>query len=235
MRRNRPLVTLSYLRTDRSELTCLQKTWAATFIRAGCSAFVGSLWAVNPATEAAFISSFYYALWSGDSLGDAFHNARRLARATVPDSLDWLAYLLFGDPMARPYRPVQGQGYAVVEPIGQDIADPVTPGTTVRFRISLRRTPPVWHEERVIEVAETLTFNDLQAHIVTFGLQVTPATSISLRPTPSGNYLGWFNLSVPPDITGDSALVQVYFADGIQTVHTLTFPLTFQASGGQPE
>lgn len=137
--------------------------------------------------------------------------------------------------MARPYRPVQGQGYAVVEPIGQDIADPVTPGTTLRFRVSLRRTPPVWHEERVIEVAETFTFKDLQAHIVTFGLQVTPATSISLRPTPSGNYLGWFNLSVPPDITGDSALVQVYFADGIQTVHTLTFPLTFQATGGQPE
>jgi CHAT domain len=235
LRRNRPLVTLGYLRSDQPELTYLQQTWAATFIRAGCSAFVGSLWAVNPATEAAFISSFYHALWIGDSLGGAFQTAQRSARATVPDSLDWLAYLLFGDPMARPYRPVQGQGYAVVEPIGQDIADPVSPGTTLRFRVSLRRTPPVWHEERVIEVAETLTFNDLQAHIVTFGLQVTPATSIPLRPTPSGNYLGWFNLSVPPDITGDSALVQVYFADGMQTVHTLTFPLTFQSVGGQPE
>ena len=35
LRRNRPLVTLSYLRTDQPELTHLQQTWAATFIRAG--------------------------------------------------------------------------------------------------------------------------------------------------------------------------------------------------------
>jgi hypothetical protein len=119
----------------------------------------------------------------------------------------------------------------VVEPIGQDIADPVSPGTTIRFRVSLRRTPPIWHEERVIEVAENLIFNDLQAHIVTFGLQITPATSIPLRLTPSGNYLGWFNLTVPPDIIEESNLVQVHFADGMQPVHNISFALRVEHGG----
>lgn len=228
LRRNRPLVTLGYLRQDQPELTHLQQTWAATFLRAGCSAFVGTLWAVNPSVEAAFISSFYHALWTGDSLGGAFHTACRLARATVPDSLDWLAYLLFGDPMARPYRPVQGQGYAVVEPIGQDIDDPVPLGTTIRFRVSLRRTPPIWHEERVIEVAETLNFTDLQAHIVTFGLQITPATPISLKSMVSGNFVGWFNLTVPEELAGKNALVQVQIMDGILPIHSLTFSLNIE-------
>ncbi|WP_204150606.1 hypothetical protein [Leptolyngbya sp. CCY15150] len=231
LRRNHPLITLSYLRQDQPELTHLQQTWAATFIRAGCSAFVGSLWAVNPATEAAFVSSFYHALWKGDSLGGAFQTARRLARAAVPDSLDWLAYLLFGDPMARPYRPVQGQGYAVVEPIGQDINDPVPPGSTIRFKVSLRRTPPVWHEERVIEVAENLTFGDLQASISASGLEVMPSASIPLRILPNGNYLGWFNLAVPTDITEESALIQVYFVDGRRLVQSLTFALNINYGG----
>ncbi|NEO34554.1 MAG: hypothetical protein F6K36_30015, partial [Symploca sp. SIO3C6] len=49
--------------------------------------------------------------------------------------------------MARPYRPVAGRGYAVVEPIGQDIDDPVAAGASVRFRASLRRSPPIWHDK----------------------------------------------------------------------------------------
>src|SRR5207302_3927294 len=136
----------------------------------GCSAFVGPLWAVQPAVEEAFVSTFYSQLWAGQSLGDAFMIGRILAKAAAPDSLDWLAYVLFGDPMARPYRPVEGQGYAVVEPIGREMDDPVPAGGSARFRVSLRRTPPVWHEERVIEVAETLNFDNLQVYVVTFGL-----------------------------------------------------------------
>jgi hypothetical protein len=118
--------------------------------------------------------------------------------------------------MARPYRPVQGQGYAVVEPSGQDIDDPLPPNTEVPFLVSLRRTPPVWHEERVIEVVENLTFKNLQAHVVTFGLQVLPNTPISMRRiTLSGNYFGRFTLVAPQEMAGSSALVQVYLIDGI--------------------
>ncbi|HBE34786.1 MAG TPA: hypothetical protein DD990_26685, partial [Cyanobacteria bacterium UBA11368] len=231
LRRNRPLVSLGYVRRDRPELTTLEQTWASAFIRAGCSAFTGSLWAVDPAVEAAFISGFYNRLWTGDSLGEAFEASRQLARAVAPDSLDWLAYVLFGDPMARPYRPVEGKGYAVVEPIGREIDDPLPPGVPVRFRLSLRRTPPVWHEERVIEVAENLTFENLQAHVKTFGLQVTPDSPIAMSLAPTGNYLGWFTLVAPPEIAGNSALVQVFLMDGIQPIHSLMFSLNIENEG----
>ena len=218
-------MSLSYVNAGQMELTALEQTWASTFVRAGCSAFVGSLWAVQADVEAAFISAFYNSIWSGQTLAVAFNTARRLAKAVVPESLDWLAYVLFGDPMARPYRPVPGQGYAVVEPIGQEIDDPVAPGTTVRFRVSLRRTPPVWYENRLMEVAEDLSFDDLRVFIVTSGLEVTPGDSIIMTSTATGDYLGWFMLSVPPEIETRSVLVQVYFEDGIEPVHSLRFSL----------
>ena len=225
LRRNHPLVSLSYVNAGQIELTALEQTWASTFVKAGCSGFVGSLWAMQPDVEAAFTSAFYNSIWSGQTLAVAFDTARKLAKAVVPESSDWLAYVLFGDPMARPYRPAPGQGYAVVEPIGQQIDDPVAPGTTLRFRVSLRRTPPVWYENRLMEVAEDLTFDDLRVFIVTSGLQVTPSDSIIMKPTATGDYLGWFMLSVPPEMETRSVLVKVYFEDGIEPVHSLRFSL----------
>ena len=233
LRRNRPLVSLGYVSAGQSELTVLEKTWASTFIRAGCSSFVGSLWAVKANVEAAFVSSFYNSIWSGQSLGMAFGTACRLAKAIAPDSLDWLAYVLFGDPMARPYQPVEGQGYAVVEPIGQEIDDPVSPGDAVRFRVTLRRTPPVWYENRLMEVAEDLSFDDLRVFIVTSGLQVTPDDSIPMRRTTTGDYLGWFTLTVPTEVEARSVLVQVYFEDGIEPVHSLRFSLKIGNGDGE--
>ncbi len=228
LRRNRPFVTLSYVKTDTSELTALENTWASAFIRAGCSGFTGSLWAVEPAVEAAFISCFYNRLWAGASLGEAFYTSRQLARAATPDSLDWLAYVLFGDPMARPYRPVPGDGYAIVEPIGREIDDPLSPGASIRFRVKLPKNPPVWHEDRVIDVAENLVFENLQVHIVTYGLQVIPDLPITMTLTAKGDYLGWFTLVVPNEITETSPLVQVYFADGMRQIHNLNFSLKIE-------
>ncbi|MHC5916510.1 MAG: NB-ARC domain-containing protein, partial [Nostoc sp.] len=228
LRRNRSFVTLSYVKIDAPELTALENTWASAFIRAGCSGFTGSLWAVEPAVEAAFISCFYNRLWAGASLNEAFYTSRQLARAAAPDSLDWLAYVLFGDPMARPYRPVPGDGYAIVEPIGLEIDDPLPPGAIARFRVTLRRNPPVWHEDRVIEVAENLVFENLQVHIVTYGLQVIPDLPVTMTLTAKGDYLGWFTLVVPNEITDTSALVQVYFADGMRPIHSLNFSLNIE-------
>ncbi|MBD2604777.1 tetratricopeptide repeat protein [Scytonema hofmannii FACHB-248] len=235
LRRNHPLVSLSYLNAGQPELTPLEQTWASTFVRAGCSAFVGSLWAVQPNVEAAFVSAFYHSIWAGQTLGVAFQTARRLAKTVVPESLDWLAYVLFGDPMARPYRPVQGQGYAVVEPIGQEIDDLVSPGSTVRFRVSLRRTPPVWYENRLMEVAEDLSFDDLRVFIVTSGLQVTPGDSILMTRTATGDYLGWFTLTVPTEMESRSVLVQVYFEDGVEPVHNLRFALNIVKQDGEAQ
>jgi hypothetical protein len=224
LRRNRPLVTLGYISTGYPELTTLEQTWASTFLRAGASAFVGPMWAVHPAIEAAFVSGFYSQLWTGASLGEAFWIGRRMAQAVVPDSLDWLAYVLYGDPMARPYRPVEGEGYGVVEPVGREMDDPLAPGESARFRVSLRRRPPVWHEGRVVEVAEQLEFDSLEAHIVTFDLQVG-STSVKMKRTPTGDYLGWFTLTAPPAASISSALVQVHLVDGVRPIHSMMFSL----------
>ncbi|PAX47907.1 hypothetical protein, partial [Brunnivagina elsteri] len=232
LRRNRPFVTLGYVKTDITELAELEKTWASAFIRAGCSGFAGSLWAVEPAVEAAFISSFYNQLWTGASLGEAFYTSRQLARAVAPNSLDWLAYVLFGDPMARPYLPVEGKGYAVVEPIGRDIDEPMSVDVPLRFRLSLRRTPPVWHEDRVMEVAEDLRFENLQVHVNAAGLEVTPDSTINMNLAPTGNYLGWFTLTAPPEMAGDSVFVEVYFMDGEEPIDNLIFSLDIANEGG---
>lgn len=232
LRKNRPLVSLSFLRGDVSELSGIENSWIPAFIRAGASAFVGPLWSVDAAVDAAFFSTFYTRLWMGDALGQAFHTARQMARIAVPESCDWLAYVLYGDPMARPYRPVEGKGYAVVEPIGQDIKDPLPPNQSLRFRLTLRRDPPIWHEDRLIEVAEDLAFDNLQVHMVAFGLEVNP-TTVDMSRTPNGNYLGWFTLSAPPAMAGETVPVQVHFADGAEPVHSVTFALQIAAEASE--
>jgi Peptidase family C25 len=245
LRSNHPLVTLSYLHAGISEITTLEQSWSSTFIRAGCSAFIGPLWAVQPTAEATFVSTFYARLWAGDALGDAFRAARELTRIVVPNSIDYLAYVLFGDPMARPYRPVEGDGYATVEPVGREMEDPVLPGTSARFRVSLRRRPPIWHEGRVIEVAQSLNFEHLKIYVVTFGLQVTPATPIKLMHTSTGDYVGWFSLSVPMDIKRTAHVVQVHFVDTPdpseagsdefdepEPIHSLRFTLPIEGGDG---
>ena len=163
----------------------------------------------------------------------AFQASRRAARSLVPDSLDWMAYTLFGDPMARPYRPSPGQGYAIVEPIGQEITDSIAPGSSVRFRVSLRRSPPVWYGNRLMDVAEDLAFSNLQVYITASGLPVASADSIGMQQTPSGDYVGWFTLTVPATFGSDTALVQVHFEDDGDPIHRLRFALTVSGQVGE--
>ncbi len=235
LRRYHPLVSLSYLSGGRPELTHIEDIWIPTYLRAGCSAFVGPRWAVQPTAEAVFVRAFYSALWGGASLGKAFHQAQALLRHSLPESLDWLAYTLVGDPMARAYHPVTGEGYAVVESVGRQMEDPLLPGSEARFRVSLRRTPPVWHEDRVIEVAEDLRFEQLEVRIVATGLTIAPGRRVSLVRTPDRNYQGWFTLIVPEEAAREIALVEVYFRDGRRPVHSLVFevPLAKRQDGAQ--
>jgi hypothetical protein len=120
----------------------------------------------------------------------------------------------------------------VVEPVGRQPDDPVPPGGEARFRVKLRRTPPVWHAGRVIEVAEQLVFDHLQVHVVVPDLQVAEEAPIDMRPTPDQDYQGWFTLLVPQAFAAPSALVQVYFADGERLVHSVIFSLNIAGPGG---
>jgi hypothetical protein len=73
--------------------------WAGQFMAAGAGAFVGSLWPVRSSSALAFAEAFYGALLSGQALGRAALAARQ---ATASDTADptWLAYTVYGDPMA---------------------------------------------------------------------------------------------------------------------------------------
>ena len=224
LQRYHPLVTASFLSKQATTTENLEKVWILPYIRAGCSAVINTLWPVNPSVEATFLSKFYSDLWTGKSLGVAFQAARQLIQKSNPDSLDWLAYVLYGDPMAIPYRPIVGKGYALVEPVGQNIDELILPETPIRFRLSLQKAPPVWHEKRLVEVTDELIFEDLQVHVVTFGLEITP-TIVKMSRTSNGNYLGWFTLTAPDTMVGESSLVQVYFADGMEPIHSVTFSL----------
>ena len=167
--RERPVVSISYVRNGSVALAALEQTWAIAFLRARCSALVGPQWAVDEAIDAAFMAQFYERLWAGTSLGSAFRAAQIAAYAVRPGSLDWRAYVLFGDPMSRPYRPIKGHGYAVVERVGADLDAALFPGETARFRASLRRTPPIWHEDRLLEVVSEFALEEPELHVLTFG------------------------------------------------------------------
>lgn len=99
---SRPLVFLNACHTAEiaPSLTRLGG-WAARFVRAGASAFVGSLWEVNDELAAKFAIRFYTDLLAGQTLGDAFHAARAHIRAEDPANPTWLAYTLYADPNGR--------------------------------------------------------------------------------------------------------------------------------------
>ncbi|QTA78700.1 Alpha/beta hydrolase fold-containing protein [Desulfonema limicola] len=226
---NRPMVSLSYLNSRLSGLTNLEQRWASSFISAGASAFVGPMWMVTPAVEAAFVRGFYSALWTGQSLGTAFRLGQKLARSAVPDSLDWMAYVLYGDPMARPYRPVKGDGYAVVQPVGRDIEDPVHPGEKIVFRVSLQRSPPVWNNNRLVEISKELSYENLQAHIITFDLPVEPESTIKMYNV-GGDYRGWFTLLIPENKIAKPSPVQIHLTENDESVKTINFSLNIELS-----
>jgi O-acetyl-ADP-ribose deacetylase (regulator of RNase III)/uncharacterized protein YjbI with pentapeptide repeats len=225
LRRVRPLVTLGYVTERHARTSALERTWALAFLRARCSAFAGPLWAVPPDLEAAFTAALYGRLWAGASIGAAFGAARQLVRELQPGGIDWLAWALFADPMARPYRPVPGDGYAIVEAVGRDLDAPVAPGASVRFRASLSRVPPAWHEDRLVEVAEELRFDAPRVHVLAGDVAVQPPSPLTPAPMPGGGYRAWFTLEAPADAGPGPHLVQVSFTDGDRPLHTLMFDL----------
>jgi len=223
----RPLVSFSYLDAGSSALTKLEKRWAASFIASGASAFIGPIWPVTKPVEVSFLRGFYTNLWMGKSLGIAFQIGQRLARAANPDTLDWMAYTLYGDPMARPYRPSKGEGYAVVQPVGSDINDPVHPGEKIYFRVSLQCSPPIWHDGRLVEVRESLTYKNLQAHIGTFNLTIAPQNPVKMHKM-GDDYRGWFTLEVPEHITEYTSIVQIQLTEHDEPLHIISFTLNIE-------
>ena len=72
--------------------------WAARFVRAGATAFIGSLWEVNDDLAASFAVEFYTHWLAGKPFAEAGSLARAAIRAADDTNPTWLAYTLYGDP-----------------------------------------------------------------------------------------------------------------------------------------
>ncbi|MFD0579494.1 CHAT domain-containing protein [Dactylosporangium darangshiense] len=100
LQRSHPLVFLNACRSAGSipEYTRMMG-WASQFMGAGAGAFIGTLWSVRSDASARFAESFYSALMSGQTLGQAALKARLDVSADAGDPT-WLAYTVYGDPRA---------------------------------------------------------------------------------------------------------------------------------------
>lgn len=95
-----PLVFLNACRTDgHAPLYTTVEGWAASFLRAGAGAFIGSLWEVVDTSASTYAQQFYRAALSGNTLGESARQARDAIRDN-PGDPTWLAYTLYGDPAA---------------------------------------------------------------------------------------------------------------------------------------
>jgi len=96
-----PFVFLNACETGRSEYTLTGiGGWAEAFIiRAGCSGFIGSMWAANDEAACSFARVFYQHLLEGKTVAEAV----RLARLSIKRASDptWLSYTLYANPMSR--------------------------------------------------------------------------------------------------------------------------------------
>ncbi len=71
------------------------------FLLAGAETFVGALWEVQDRPARAFALEAWRELLKGATTGEALHRARAAGRAL--GTVDWAAYVHFGDPLARPF------------------------------------------------------------------------------------------------------------------------------------
>ena len=95
-----PLVFLNACRTDgQAPLYTTIEGWAASFLRAGAGAFIGSLWEVVDTSASTYAQEFYRAALAGRTLGESARQARDAVRDNPADPT-WLAYTLYGDPAA---------------------------------------------------------------------------------------------------------------------------------------
>ena len=120
---------LNACRTDgQAPLYTTVEGWAASFLRAGAGAFIGSLWEVADTSASTYAQEFYRAALGGHTLGESARQARDAIRDN-PGDPTWLAYTLYGDPAATSRAP---------PPAG--VAEPELamsrPATSPRFQIS---------------------------------------------------------------------------------------------------
>lgn len=81
---------------------------ARAFVRAGAAAVIGSHWAINDRLAATFAAETYRRLLAGVPLARAVREARLHLRRAHPGDPTWVAYTVFGQPLAACRREPAG-------------------------------------------------------------------------------------------------------------------------------
>jgi hypothetical protein len=102
-----PVVFLNSCRTGQVGLTITGAGgFAQSFLnprsQQGAGIFVGAQWSISDSTALTFAKTFYGALLAGKTLIDAATEAR--AESRKAEEFTWLAYTIYGDPLARVAR-----------------------------------------------------------------------------------------------------------------------------------
>jgi hypothetical protein len=156
----RPVITVSILGGDDGRVDgrtfidprALAGERVLPFLRSGASVLVVPWWPTSLAADQMFWRTFYSLLIRRTPLGEAVWRARWAVHLSLPESPDWLAYTLFGDPRARCYYPEPSDGYTALECTNPEDDGRFHPDKTYRFEASIRRRPPVWFEDRLVQI-----------------------------------------------------------------------------------
>jgi hypothetical protein len=132
--------------------------------------------------------------------------------------MDWLAYTLFGDPLARPYYLEMSMGYTTLECLNPD--EPLRVGESYTFRASIRTRPPVWHQDRLIQAEEFP--QRPQALFLAPGIQTDMPEPVPM--TPLGRTMVQATMGLTPQEAGEYSLI-VRLLDGEERLQSLRLDL----------
>ena len=221
LRLNRPVISLSILDSNGAR-TELREDWplpdrVLPFLRAGASAVIGPWWPTSEAADHIFWLNFYDLVETRVPLGEAVWRARRMVQQSLPNSPDWLAYTLFGDPRARAYKPAPSEGYTILERLYPD--QPVHRGETCYFRASISNRPSLFYQERLVQ-ADELPKNPMALFIAP-GLQDNIPEPVEMKLVGGSTVEAIYKLT--PEKTGEFALIARLY-DGDERLQSLQLP-----------
>jgi CHAT domain-containing protein len=140
---------------------------AEAFIKAGASAFIGTLWKTDDDISARFASCVYFYLKSGCTIGDALLRARKeLWENPKREDIDWAAFALFGSPDSRLYGPLPREGIV-----------------TQRVQVTMSNAPGTL--ARVLQGLSKCRVNIVQGRSITFDNEKTAGYVAEIE-VPSG-------------------------------------------------
>jgi len=74
---------------------------ASSFILGGCLSVIGSSWPLPDISAGILASEFYKRVLGGETVGSSLHNARLHLKGERPDDINWMAFILYGDPTLK--------------------------------------------------------------------------------------------------------------------------------------